>query len=193
LRTAAVDHQILLNKLHHYGIRGVANDLFGNYRNNRKQLVFVNQQRSNLCGITIEQVEGIKYLGFVIDSQFNWNLHIAHEEQKVICGGAALYKLQPYANVDLLHKVNFSIVYCHLHYTILIWGTANKTLLDFLVVIITEEHEHTSDHHNYHTQQMDDKILTIPLCKSVKHQHHSVYRGYKLWNDMSKDLSSSFV
>jgi len=50
-----VDHQILLNKLYHYGIRGVANDLFRSYLNNRKQFVFVNQQRSDpntiKCGV----------------------------------------------------------------------------------------------------------------------------------------------
>ena len=51
----------------------------------------------------------------------------------VACGSAALYKLQPYVNVDLLRKVYFSVVYCHLHLAILIWGTANKILLDSLV------------------------------------------------------------
>jgi len=40
--------QILLIKLYHYGIRGVANGLLKSYLNNRKQLIFVNQQRSNL-------------------------------------------------------------------------------------------------------------------------------------------------
>jgi len=47
--------------------------------------------------------------------------------KKVACGSAALYKLQPYINVDLLRKIYFCIVYCHLYNGILIWGTANKT------------------------------------------------------------------
>jgi len=49
------DHQILLNTSYHYGIRGVANDFLRSYLNNRKQFVFVNQQRPNLntikCGV----------------------------------------------------------------------------------------------------------------------------------------------
>jgi len=43
----AVDHQILLNKLYQYGVSDVANDLFRSYLDNKKQFLFVNQQRSN--------------------------------------------------------------------------------------------------------------------------------------------------
>ena len=86
------------------------------------------------CGvIPIEQVESIKYPGVVIDSRLIWELHIDHVGKNVVCGNAELYKLQPYVNVDLLRKLDFSIVYCHLYYAILFLGAANKTLLDFLV------------------------------------------------------------
>lgn len=34
-----VDHNILLSKLFHYGIRGVARDWFLDYLSNRKQLI----------------------------------------------------------------------------------------------------------------------------------------------------------
>ena len=36
-----VDHKVLLGKLEHYGIRGVANDLFKSYLNNRRQFVSI--------------------------------------------------------------------------------------------------------------------------------------------------------
>ena len=36
-----VDHKILLGKLEHYGIRGVANDWFKSYINNRRQFVSI--------------------------------------------------------------------------------------------------------------------------------------------------------
>ena len=38
----AIDHKILLAKLWHYGIRGVANKWFDSYLNKRRQLVEVN-------------------------------------------------------------------------------------------------------------------------------------------------------
>jgi len=38
---------------------------------------------------------------------------------------------------------------------------------------IAEEHEYTSDYHNSHTRQLDNKILIIPLWKGLKQQRHS--------------------
>ena len=50
-----VDHEILLSKLHHYGIRGTAHDWFSSYLSNRRQYVHVNGQSSAIqtvvCGV----------------------------------------------------------------------------------------------------------------------------------------------
>ena len=46
-----VDHQILLAKLNHYGIRGVSNDWFKSYLSNRNQYVFINGYESGLAGL----------------------------------------------------------------------------------------------------------------------------------------------
>ena len=43
-----IDHNILLNKLEHYGIRGVAKKWFCSYLSNRKQFTYVNGCISNL-------------------------------------------------------------------------------------------------------------------------------------------------
>ena len=42
-----VNHDILLNKMNHYGIRGNANNLFASFLANRKQYVFLNHTQSN--------------------------------------------------------------------------------------------------------------------------------------------------
>ena len=50
-----INHDILLYKLSHYGIRGKALEWFRNYLTNRKQYVFLNDNNSNLqnihCGV----------------------------------------------------------------------------------------------------------------------------------------------
>ena len=41
-----VDHDILINKLDHYGIRGTANELLKSYFSQRKQFVVIDKQSS---------------------------------------------------------------------------------------------------------------------------------------------------
>ena len=44
----SVNHAILLNKLEHYGVRGVCHKLFSSYLENRKQYACVNNVKSSL-------------------------------------------------------------------------------------------------------------------------------------------------
>ena len=46
-----VEHDILLAKLEHYGIRGLANEWFRSYLSNRKQYVSINGHESSLASI----------------------------------------------------------------------------------------------------------------------------------------------
>ena len=53
-----VDHQILLAKLNHYGIRGVSNDWFKFYPSNRNQYVSINGFDSGLTTINCSALQG---------------------------------------------------------------------------------------------------------------------------------------
>ena len=57
-----IDHTILLNKLNHYGVRGVALDCFRSYLSNRKQFVNLKDTKSDIrdvcCGVPQGSVLG---------------------------------------------------------------------------------------------------------------------------------------
>ncbi|CAL4075314.1 unnamed protein product, partial [Meganyctiphanes norvegica] len=67
-----VDHQILIGKLEHYGIRRTALELFESYLNNRKQYVHIDncksKTRSISCGVPQGSVLGpLIFLIFIND------------------------------------------------------------------------------------------------------------------------------
>ena len=60
-----VDHLILLAKLNHYGIRGVANDWFKSYLSNRNQYVSINGYDSGVAAINCGFTQGF-FLGSLL-------------------------------------------------------------------------------------------------------------------------------
>ena len=66
-----VDHQILLTKLNHYGIRGVSNDWFKSYLFNRNQYASINGFKSGLaainCGVPQRSVLPLLFLLYIND------------------------------------------------------------------------------------------------------------------------------
>ena len=53
-----VDHEIILAKLNHYGVRGVSNDWFRSYLSNRQQYVSINGYDSGLTKINCGVIQG---------------------------------------------------------------------------------------------------------------------------------------
>ena len=67
-----VNHQILLAKLNHYGIRGIANKWFSSYFSNRYQRVTINGESSQIllvsCGVPYGSIlEPLLFLIYIND------------------------------------------------------------------------------------------------------------------------------
>ena len=65
-----INHSILLDKLHHYGIRGIGLDWFRSYLQSKQQYVFLNGVSSSLkyidCGVPQGSILGPLYLFYTL-------------------------------------------------------------------------------------------------------------------------------
>ena len=110
-----VDHNILLNKLDHHGIRGVANNWFKSYLSNRNQFVIKNGVNSDLQSMKIGVPQGsvlgpLLFLIYINDLHstitFCTTRHFADDTNLVI-KNKSLKQLKKQLNFDLCKLVSW--------------------------------------------------------------------------------------
>ena len=108
-----VDHQILLAKLNHYGIRGVSNDWFKSYLSNCNQYVSINGYESGLaalnCGVAQGSVLGpllfLLCINDLIQTTKFCKVHPFADDTNLLCLSNFSKKLNKLVNADLKHLV----------------------------------------------------------------------------------------
>ena len=119
-----VDHKILLNKLEHYGIRGIANKWFSSYLTNRKQFVSIMGHDSTIADIEFGVPQGsvlgpLLFLIYINDlnlaMKYSKTQHFA-DDTNLLIKNTHLKQLQKQLNKDLKQL-------CH-------WLKANKLSLN---------------------------------------------------------------
>ncbi len=119
-----VDHEILLNKLSKYGVRGLPADLIKNYLNHRTQQTFINNTHSNVqivnCGIPQGSILGPHlfntYINDIVDVS-NFSIKLFADDACLILSSKNPHDLENNVNNEL-EKIN-------------LWRKNNKLSVNF--------------------------------------------------------------
>ena len=71
----------------------------------------------------------------MIDSSLAWNVHIDKISKTIARALGLLYKIRPFVNMKILKMLYYSLVYPHLNYVTEVWGSADPTYLDRILIL----------------------------------------------------------
>ena len=83
----------------------------------------------------LERVDSIKYLGVILDENFNWSAHVTQLKKKLSGSVGILSKLRYYVNTKILIQVYHALISSRIHYGITCWGAAAQTTLNPIRVL----------------------------------------------------------
>ena len=175
-----VDHSILLAKLEHYGIRGIANEWFRSYLTNRQQFVSFNNSDSNTlhitCGVPQGSVLGpllvLIYIIDFINSSSVFDFHLFADDSNLFYSDKDLQHLEETVNQEL-DEINT-------------WLCANKLSLNI-------DKTHFVIFHPY--QKKLNHSMKIEIDGKTINEHKSVkYLGIRIdchlnWKEHIQQLS----
>ena len=113
-----VDHEILLRKLHHYGIRGIVNDWFASYLIGRYQTtqigLYISDKENTLCGVPQGSVLGpLLFLVYVNDMHYASSklmFYLFADDTNLLYAHKDLKMLESVVNAELLNVVEWLTV-----------------------------------------------------------------------------------
>ena len=83
----------------------------------------------------ISEKDDIKYLGIMIDSTLTWKTHIENVSTKISKSIGLFYKIRHFVNLKIMRTLYYSLTYPYLIYAIEVWGSADITHLNRLLIL----------------------------------------------------------
>ena len=83
----------------------------------------------------ISESDYIKYIGIMVDSTLTWNIHIDKICKTISRTTGLLYKIRPFVKNKTLKMLYYSLVYPHLNYVTEVWGSADPTYLNIILIL----------------------------------------------------------
>ena len=124
----------------------------------------------------ITEKKMVKYLGIMIDSGLTWHVQIDNLCKKNSRSIGLLYKIRPFVNTHIIKMLYYSLVYSHLTYAIEVWGSADNTHLNRILILqkrAVRMLTHSDKRHEDHSFSPSDPLF-------YKMQIHKVHDIFKL-------------
>ena len=131
--------------------------LFTNKRVERKITISANN-------VNLEQKTECKFLGVIVDENITWKSHVKHISSKITKTIAILRFLKYTFPKDILKTLYMSLIQPYLNYCNVIWGAADKTIIEPLLLLQKKALRIVNRvHYLDHTKPLFEsmKILTI--------------------------------
>ena len=107
-------------------------------------MMFTNKRNIPQLNITLnntvlEVKSETTFLGVVIDNKLSWKAHILHISGKISKSIAIIRLLRYSFPKNILRMIYMSLIFSHINYCNLIWGSAKKTILEPLFKLKKKE------------------------------------------------------
>ena len=94
-----------------------------------------NTYNISIDGVNVKRESSFKLLGIHIDEKLTWNEHIKVIKSKISSAIYAINRIKRLIPDKYKRTLYFSLIYLHLSYGVLIWGSANITNMKKLVTM----------------------------------------------------------
>jgi Reverse transcriptase (RNA-dependent DNA polymerase) len=142
------------------------------------------ESRLFINGEEIERVDHIRYLGLMVDSQLNWDVHVNYVKNKIASFAGVLHRIKYMIPIQSRLNIFYAHVYSHVLYMNVVWTTACQFRMDTISRLVNKgiravfyedyknDSTHTIDLFNKHkilTVKNLAKYETVSMVYKIKH------------------------